>query len=331
MKINESDVTALVPPDLIVDEGKTLCPFRCLTESDARAIITKSAKKYCKLDPLPTSLLVNCLDELLPVINAMVNLSLKEGYFPSEWKDALVKPLLTGKAGLSMDYKNLRPVTNLQFVSKVPGRAVFDQLHKHLEDNDLYPVFQSAYRNQHSTETALLRVVNDILQNMNRQHVTLLILLDLISAFDTVDHDIMIRRLGMSFGITGTALQWLGSYLSGRSQHILVNGEQSESLNLPFGVPNKEVKEKSFYNLRSTDELLLTTPTLKTLGDGAFQVAAPTLRNKLPSALRMETSLKPFKAKLKTLLFKEARSLLFIDLRLMNDFSINVVKMISIN
>ena len=325
MKINESDVTALVPPDLMVDEGKTLCPFRCLTESDARAIITKSAKKYCKLDPLPTSLLVNCLDELLPVINAMVNLSLKEGYFPSEWKDALVKPLLTGKAGLSVDYKNLRPVINLQFVSKVPGRAVFDQLHKHLEDNDLYPVFQSA--------SALLRVVNDILHNMNRQHVTLLVLLDLISAFDTVDHDIMIRRLGMSFGITGTALQWLGSYLSGRSQHILVNGEQSESLNLPFGVPNKEVKEKSFYNLRSTDELLLTTPTFKakkTLGDRASQVAAPTLWNKLPSALRMETSLKPFKAKLKTLLFKEARSLLFIDLRLMNDFSINVVKMISI-
>ena len=55
---------------------------------------------------------MNCLDELLPVITAMVNLSLKEGYFPSEWKDALVKPLLK-KAGLIMDYKNLRPVSNL--------------------------------------------------------------------------------------------------------------------------------------------------------------------------------------------------------------------------
>ena len=78
----------------MVDEGKTLCSFRCLTESDVRAIIMKSAKKSCKLDPFRTSLLVNCLDELLPVITAMVNLSLKEGYFPSEWKDALVKPLL---------------------------------------------------------------------------------------------------------------------------------------------------------------------------------------------------------------------------------------------
>ena len=78
------------------------------------------------------------------MITAVVNLSLKEGYFPCEWKDALVKPLFK-KAGLSMDNKNLRPVSNLQFVSKVTERAVFDQLHKHLEDNDLYPVFQSAY------------------------------------------------------------------------------------------------------------------------------------------------------------------------------------------
>ena len=131
------------------------CGIRCSCNH-----ITKSAKKSCKLDPLPTPLLVNCLDELLPVITAMVNLSLK-GYFPSEWKDGLLKPFLK-KAGLSMDYKNLRPGSNLQFVFKVTERAVFDQLHKHLEDNDLYPVFQSAYRKQHRTETAFLRVVNDI-------------------------------------------------------------------------------------------------------------------------------------------------------------------------
>ena len=101
----------------------------------------------------------------------------------------------------------------------------------------MYPVFQSAYRKQHSTETALLRVVNDILHNMNRQHVTLLVLLDLSSAFDTVDHYIMIRRLEMSFGIKGTAVQWLMAYLSGRSQHVIVNGERSVSWNLPFGIP----------------------------------------------------------------------------------------------
>ena len=111
---------------------------------------------------------------------------------------------------------------------------MFETLHKHLEDHNLYPVLQSAYRWQHSTESALLRVIDDTLHNMNRKHVTLLVLLNLSSAFDTVDHNIMIRPLDMSFGITGTALQWLRSYLSGRSQHVIVNGERSESLNLPF-------------------------------------------------------------------------------------------------
>ena len=132
------------------------------------------------------------------MITAMVNLLLREGYFPSEWKDALVK-LLLKNAGLSIDYKNFTPVSNLQFFSKVTERAVFDQLHKHLEDSDLYPVLQYAYIKQHSTETALLRVVNDILYNMNRHHVTLLVRLNLSSAFDIVDHDIMIRRLDVRF------------------------------------------------------------------------------------------------------------------------------------
>ena len=163
-----------------------------------------------------------------------------------------------------MDNKNLRPVSNLQFVSKVTERAVFDQLHKHLEDNDLYPVFQPAYIRQHSTETALLRIFKDILQNQDiiEQHVTLLVLLDLSSAFDTVDHDIMIRRLEMSFGITGTALQWLRSYLPGRSQHVIVNGERSESLNLPFGVPQGSCLGPLLFTLYSSKFFEVIKPHL---------------------------------------------------------------------
>ena len=129
---------------------------------------------------------------------------------------------------------------------------MFEKLHKHSKDHNLYPVFQSAYRREHSTETALLRVVDDILHNMNRQHVTILVLLDLSSAFDTVDHDIMICPLDMSFGITGTALQWLRSYFSGHSQHVIVNGEQSESLDLPFGVPQGSCLGPLLFTLNSS-------------------------------------------------------------------------------
>ena len=127
-----------------------------------------------------------------------------------------------------MTHKNLRPISNLQFVSKITERAVFDQVYSHMTDNELFPVLQSAYRKGHSTETALLRVVNDILSNMNKQHVSILVLLDLSAAFDTVDHAILLRRLETSFGITDAALAWFSSYLSGRSQCVSINGETSD-------------------------------------------------------------------------------------------------------
>ena len=81
----------------------------------------------------------------------------------------------------------------------------------------LYLLLQSAYRKGHSTETALLKVQNDILMNMNRQHVTLLVLLDLSAAFDTVDHNILLTHLKTGISIKGTALNWFMSYLSERS------------------------------------------------------------------------------------------------------------------
>ena len=86
--------------------------------------------------------------------------------------------------------------------------------------NDLLPKLQSAYRKRYSTETALLKIYNDILLSMNQQHVTLLVLLDLSAAFDTVDHSILLERMTKSFGISGKALEWFSSYLSGRSQRV---------------------------------------------------------------------------------------------------------------
>ena len=85
-----------------------------------------------------------------------------------------------------------------------------------MRDN-LYPVAQCGYRRNHSTETALLKVIRDILLNMNKQQVTILVLLDLSAAFDTVDNSILLNRLSSKLGLNGTALAWFRSYLSGRS------------------------------------------------------------------------------------------------------------------
>ena len=130
-------------------------------------------------------------------------------------------PLLK-KPGLELVNKNLRRISNLQFTSKLTEKAVAIQLETHTLTNGLFPEIQSAYREHYSTETALLKVRNDILMNMNMGHVTLLVLLDLSAAFETVDHDILIHRLQSLLGVRGSALQWFRSYLRGRSQQFMV-------------------------------------------------------------------------------------------------------------
>ena len=144
-----------------------------------------------------------------------------------------MSPLLK-KGAKDSCHKNLRPVSNLQFVSKITERAVFNQIYAHITENGLFPELQSAYKSAHSTETALLKTVNDILLNMNSQHMSLLVLLDLSAAFDTVDHNILLRRLKTSFGVTSDALKWFDSYLSGRTQRVIVDGKHSERCHLSF-------------------------------------------------------------------------------------------------
>ena len=165
-----------------------------------------------------------------------MNKSLSTGIVPQHFKHALVKPLLK-KANLDPNcLKHYRPVSNLPFLSKVLERIVLKQLLHHLESHNLLEPFQSAYRKCHSTETALLRVVNDLLQASDSGRVSVLSLLDLSAAFDTIDHGILITRLRTTFGCSGTVLDWFTSYLSDRTQSVFVGHESAPTI-LKYGVP----------------------------------------------------------------------------------------------
>ena len=188
------------------------------------------------MDILPTKILKSFLKELLPLVTKLVNLSLKQGIFPSKWKQAIVRPLLK-KVGLELEFANYRPVSNLAFLSKLIEKAVLFRLNVHVDNNNLLPKNQSAYRRFHSCESALLRLVNDLLDGMEKQEVTALIALDLSAAFDTVDHDILIDVLHKQYGVCGTALCWIDSYLRSRSCRVCINSTLSSPRLLECSVP----------------------------------------------------------------------------------------------
>ena len=168
---------------------------------------------------------------------------------PKSFKRALIRPLLK-KPGLDPNVlKNYRPVSNLSFLSKVLDKVVDSRLERHLTENSLHAVHQSAYRKFHSTETALLKVQNDILQSLDKNCVTALVLLDLSAAFDTIDHQTLLNRLEKQYGISNNPLAWVSSYLSERFQTVSVNGEQSQPVLMKYSVPQGSVLGPKYFTM----------------------------------------------------------------------------------
>jgi hypothetical protein len=228
-------------PDPKVLCNSRLADFAVTDESEVRKIIMKSPTKSCNLDPVPSWLVKCCINELLPVLTAVVNLSLTSGEVPHDFKSAIIIPLIK-KANLDQEQmKNFRPVANLTYVSKLVERVVDARLSTYLHSNGLNVIFQSAYKSNHSTETALTRVHNDILISMDKGKCVMLVLLDLSAAFDTIDHAHLLQRLELNFGVVDRAYKWFDSYLSHRKQAIQIENNRSVFRETTFGVPQGSV------------------------------------------------------------------------------------------
>ena len=132
------------------------------------------------------------------------------------------------------NYRGIRPVSNLTFISNVIEKVISGRLNKHLINNSMFDPLESAYRDKHSTETDLIKVQNDILSALDAGSSAILLMLDPSAAFDTIDHDILLSRLCNVYGITGNVPDWFRSYLTGRIQRVVIEDSVSVDQALYF-------------------------------------------------------------------------------------------------
>ena len=227
-----------------------LSRFAPTTEEELRKIIADHGLKCSPEDPLPPEVLTTHIDTLLPFWVEIVNLSLEIARMDGA-KSAVIQPLIKELNSMTNtdEYKNYRPVSNLVFIGKLIERVVDIRLQEHLDRNELNTKKEYGYKRAHSTELLLVWVTNYLLEACDKNMPTVVLLLDLSAAFDTVDHEKLLSILESEIGITGIALEWFRNFLTNRTQRVKVGESYSEVALLLYGVIQGSILGPRLFNI----------------------------------------------------------------------------------
>ena len=209
--------------------------LRTITTTELIQTIGKTnLNKAPGLDKIPIKLIKLAGDAIHDSLLHIFNLVLGTGIFPDDLKLAKIIPI--HKEGDKAECGNYRPISVIPTVAKILEKIIYDQLSSYINDNDIICKQQFGFRPNHSTETALLKCTDQWLLNMDKGMANGVLFLDLKKAFDTVDHSILLQKL-YQYGIKGTPLKLLASYLNNRKQVCVINNNKSGQETVQCGVP----------------------------------------------------------------------------------------------
>ena len=234
-KLSESIQNINIEPMAFVTPVESSFHFSRISVQEVLSALNQlNLRKSPGLDGISVKLLKDTSDVIAQPLANIFNLSLQTGIFPDDWKIAKISPVF--KEGNKTDCGNYRPISVISVVAKLFEGLVYNQLRTFISDNNILVKQQSGFRSQHSTETALLGSTNEWLYNMDSGLINGVLFLDLKKAFDTVDHEILLKKLHL-YGIKGTPYAWFKSYIQNRKQICLMNGKKSHAREIRCGVP----------------------------------------------------------------------------------------------